>query len=189
MKLAFTIILISLFFSSNFSQDKPNKDKPLKGFRGIEWGTPKNKVKSIVQDYYLQSYSGFGIEALCYKGKIAGLETRIDYNFKNNKLVDGLYSIKSNSSFHQDFILLRDFLIKEYGKPDIKVGPDIDSASVWIKENNYGRYRGPELFWSFKNGFVGLHASRFKDDITINVLFVEGKTVEEFYKESLVPLE
>jgi len=189
MKLVITLILISLFSLSNFSQNKLSKERLLKDFRGIEWGTPKNKVKSIVKDYYLQEYSGFGIEALCYKGKIAGLEARIDYNFKNNKLVDGLYSINPNSSFHKDFITLRDFLIKEYGKPEIKIGPDIDSSAVWKKENNYGRFRGPELYWSFKNGFIGLHASKFKDDITINVLYVEGKTVEEFYKESMVPLE
>jgi len=77
MKLVITLILISLFSLSNFSQNKLSKERLLKDFRGIEWGTPKNKVKSIVKDYYLQEYSGFGIEALCYKGKIAGLEARI----------------------------------------------------------------------------------------------------------------
>ena len=189
MKLAFTLILISLFFSSGSPQNKSDKNKLLKGFRGVEWGASKHKVKSVVKDYYLQSFSGFGIEALSYKGRIAGIEARIDYNFKDNKLVDGLYSINPNSSFHKDFKVLRNFLIEQYGEPDTKAGPDIDSSSVWIKENNYGRFRGPELYWSFKNGFIGLHASKFKDDITITVIYVEGKTVEEFYKESLIQLE
>jgi len=189
MKLVFTLILISLFLSSDFSQNKFNKNRLLSGFRGIEWGTAKNKVKSIVNDYYLQEYYGFGVEALCYKGKIAGLDARIDYNFKNNKLVDGVYSLNPNSSFRNDFITLKNYLIEEYGEPDIQVGPSIDSSSVWIKANNYGRFRGPELYWSFKNGFIGLHATKFKDEKTISVLYVFGKTVEEFYKESLVPLK
>ncbi len=189
MKLVIKIILISLFFSSNFSQNKSNKERLLKSFRGIEWGISKTQVRSIVKEYYLQSYSGFGIEALCYKGSIAGIDSRIDFNFKDDKLVDGLYSINPNSSFKTVFKKLEEYLINEYGKPDFKVGPDIDSSSVWIKENDYGRYRGPELYWSFKNGFVGLHASRFKDDITINVLYVEGKTVEEFNNENLAPFK
>jgi hypothetical protein len=189
MKLAFTLILISLFFSSNFAQNKSNKERVLKGFRGIEWGASKSKVKSNVKDYYLQEFYGFGVEALCYKGTIAGIDARIDYNFENNKLVDGLYSIKPESLFRENFRSLKNYLINEYGKPDFKVGTGTDSSSVWIKENNYGKFRGPEFYWSFKNGFVGLHASKFKDDITITVLYVQGKTIKEFNKENLVPLK
>ncbi len=188
MKLAFTIILISLFFSSNSAQNKSNKDSVLKDFRGIEWGASKIQVKSMVSDYYLQEFSGFGVEALCYKGTIAGFSARIDYNFNNDKLVDGLYSIESGPSFREDFISLKNYLINEYGKPDFKVATDTDSSSVWIKENNYGKYRGPEFYWSFNNGFVGLHAAKFKNDITITVLYVQGKTVEEFNRKYLVPL-
>ncbi len=189
MKLVFTVILISLFFSSILPQNRTAVSKTMPKFRGVEWGASIDKVKSTEREKYLQDYSGYGLKAVCYMGSIAGLDARIDYNFKDGKLFAGTYTLSPGSSFLSDFKELRSFLIQKYGKPDMKFGPGIDSSTVWIKENNYGRYRGPELYWKFKNGFVGLHSSRFKNDNTISILFVEGKTVEEFYNESLVPSE
>ncbi len=179
-------ILLILILSISFSYPQNNKyERILKDFRGIPWNASKEDVKKNENAYYLQLFSGFGIEALSYKGKIAGLEARIDYTFRNNKLIEGSYSISSNSSFKSDFISLTEYLSKQYGKPDYMAGPLIHSDSVWIKENNYGKFRGPELYWKFKNGFIGLHSSRFRERITTTILFVYGKTIEEYGSETM----
>ncbi len=78
------------------------------------------------------------------------------------------------------------FLIDEYGKPNFRSGLSIDSDSIWIKINDYGKFKGPELFWKFNNGFIGLIASKFEDDITISILYSNDKSIEEYGRDRLI---
>ena len=163
--------------------------KELSGFRNIPWGSSINEVKAKETESYLQSLKGFGIYALSYKSRIAGLKTRIDYTFKKGKLIEGSYSFQPVEYFKQDFNKLKDFLIAEYDEPDLKAGPLIESDSVWIKVTKYGRYKGPELYWLFSNGFIALVASKFEDEITLTILYTNDKSIEEYNKDREVSVE
>ena len=176
----FNFLIFLFLVTSLFAQQEKLKDKVLKDFRGIKWNSTEEEVKNNIDLYYLQTFKGFGIKAISYKGEIAGLEARIDFTFQNNKLVEGSYSINPENSFKLDYNLLLKYLSKQFGKPDFKVGTSINSDSVWVKVNKYGKCRGPESYWKFKNGFVCLHAAKFKEDITITILYVFNKTIKEY---------
>jgi len=158
----------------------------LKGFRGYNWGISLDYVKSTETESYLQSFHGFGIDALSYKGEIAGLTARIDYSFKDRKLFEGTYTINPVNEIRDDFNKLKFFLTDEYGKPNFRAGQSINSDSIWIKINDYGKYKGPELFWKFSNGFIGLIAVKFEDDITITVLYSKGNSIEEYGQDRII---
>lgn len=179
-------LIFPLFCLSIFSQTNKINSNRLEGFRGIPWGVSKDSVRNKENAEYLQSFKGFGIESLSYKGEIAGLECRVDYTFRDGKLAEGMYSFKPKE-LKSDYLLLYDFIAKSYGKPKYMSGRSINARDVWIKENNYGRFRGPELYWSFSNGFIALQAARFKEDININIIFAAGKTIEEYGSENIVP--
>ncbi len=185
MRLSVIVFLILLISHTLPAQDKSSAIK-LDGFRNVAWGASVDEVKAAEKAEYMQHFSGFGIEAVSYKGCFAGFDVRIDYSFKNNKLVEGCYSLSPDDSFKPDYITLRNYLSERYGKPEISAGPPITSDSVWIKESNYGRFSGPETYWHFANGFIGLHASRFKERIRITVLFVSGMTIEQYNKNNAV---
>ena len=183
------ILLLLIFFNEGTTllcQTKSSKE--LTGFRNVPWGSSIDEVKSKETESYLQSFEGFGIYALSYKSKIAGLSTRVDYTFKNGKLVEGSYSFKSGKSFKNDFNTVKNFLITEYNKPDFKAGPSIESDSVWIMVTKYGKYRGPELYWQFNNGFVALIASRFEDRITLAILYT-NESIQEYNKSREISVE
>jgi hypothetical protein len=163
--------------------------KELTGFRNFPWGSSIYEVKSLETENYLQTFIGFGVYALSYKSRIAGLTTRIDYTFKRGRLIEGSYSFHSAGYFKQDFNKLKDFLIAEYSEPDLKAGPLIESDSVWIKVTEYGRYKGPELYWLFSNGFIALVASKFEDEITLTILYTNDKSIEEYNKDREVSVE
>lgn len=163
--------------------------KELSGFRNIPWGSSIYEVKSLETENYLQTFMGFGVYALSYKSRIAGLKTRIDYTFKRGSLIEGSYSFHPTGYFKQDFNKLKDFLIDEHGEPDLKAGPLIESDSVWIKVNEYGRYKGPELYWLFSNGFVALVASKFEVEITLTIIYTNDKSIEEYNKDREVSVE
>ncbi len=186
-----TIIFLisSLVCFSIYPQTNKINANRLDGFRGIPWGVSKDSVRNKESAEYLQSFKGFGIESFSYKGSIAGLDCRIDYTFRNDRLAEGMYSFETPKSVKPDFLLLYEYLAKSYGKPQYMAGPSINDAEIWIKKNNYGKFQGPELYWSFKNGFAALQASRFKDDIGINIIFIAGKTIEEYGSENIVPAE
>lgn len=185
------VILFLLFFfavegKTLFGQTEPAKE--LTGFRNISWGSSVKEVKSRETESYLQSFWGFGIYALSYKSKISGLSTRIDYSFKNGKLVEGSYTFEPGKNFKNDFNKLKDFLIDRYSKPNFKVGPLIESDSVWIMVTKYGKYRGPELYWRFSNGFVALIASRFEDKITLTILYT-NESIKNYNKDREISVE
>ena len=159
-----------------------DSSKELTGFRNVPWGSSIEEVKSKETESYLQTFEGFGVYALSYRSKIAGLTTRIDYTFKNGKLIEGSYTFEPSKFFKNDFNKLKDFLITEYNKPDFKAGPSIESDSVWIMVTKYGKYRGPELYWRFNNGFIALVASRFEDKITLTILYT-NESIQEYNKD------
>ncbi len=170
-----------------FGQTEPSGE--LNGFRNAPWGSTIKDVKAGETENYLQSFEGFGIYVLSYQSRIAGLETRIDYTFKAGKLVEGSYSIEPAGYFKSDFNKLKNFLIADYGMPDFKAGPLIETDSVWIKITEYGSFKGPELYWQFDNGFVALVASKFEDEITLIVLFSNNKSIEEYNKDREIAVE
>ena len=163
-------IFLNIFLSKDFLYGQTKIFSELTGFRGVPWGSKMDKVKATETESYMQLFHGFGIDALSYKGYIAGLTARIDYSFKDGKLFEGTYIINSSDDYKIDFNKLKGFLIGKYGKPDLRAGLSIESDSIWIKVTDYGKFRGPELYWKFNNGFIGLIASKFEDDITLTVL-------------------
>ncbi len=190
MEVKFYKILSNFFFFyitfNGFLFPQQETPKVLSGFRGIEWGSSMDKIKSAEPAPYMQSFHGFGIDALSYKGNIAGLDARIDYSFKVGKLFEGTYSIYPGDSFKPEFNKLKKYLIDNYGRPNYKAGLSIDIDSVWIKVTDYGEFKGPELYWKFKNGFIGLIASKFDNDITITVLYTNSQSIEEYGKDKQI---
>ena len=158
-------------------------------FRNVKWGASLREVEEKETAHYLQKFSGFGIEALSYEGNIAGLDARIDYNFKNKKFTEGSYTIISKDTFREDFLILLSFLENHYGGPKFSSGPFYTSDSVWIKVNDYGMCMGPSFYWVFKNGFIGLISEKFKDEITLTILFAADITVCEYNSKNLVELK
>lgn len=181
--------LINMLFPGFYTYSQTGLSRELTGFRGSEWGSSMDKVKAKVTESYLQSFHGFGIDALSYKGKIAGLTARIDYSFKDNKLIEGNYIIKPHDDFKTNFKILEKFLTNEYGNPNFKAGNSISSDSIWIRITKYGKFKGPELFWKFNDGFIGLIALKFEDDITITVLYSGGRSIEEYGSDRLIPAD
>ncbi len=179
------VLLNTLFIDSNilFQTVIP---KELKGFREYNWGISIDYVKSTETENYLQSFHGFGIDALSYRGEIAGLTARIDYSFKDGKLFEGTYTINPEAEIKITFNKLEKYLVDEFEKPNFRAGRSINSDSIWIKINNYGKYKGPELFWKFKNGFIGLIAAKFEDDITITVLYSNDNSIEKYGSDRLI---
>lgn len=146
-------------------------------------------MKNRETAHYLQTFYGFGIEALSYKGKIAGLDARIDYDFYNKKFTEGSYKVISDENFKGDFATLLNFLEKHYGKPDRRSGLIYNSDSVWIKTNDYSMYIGPSIYWMFKDGFIGLISQKYKKEITLTVLYVYNSTIEEYNSKNAVELK
>ncbi|MFZ0452639.1 MAG: hypothetical protein WAM24_02750 [Ignavibacteriaceae bacterium] len=162
------------------------KQGKLEGFRGYSWGISIDYIKSTETGDYMQSFHGFGIDALSYKGEIAGLVARIDYSFKDGKLFEGTYTINPEDEIKNTFKKLEKYLIEEFGKPKFKAGKSINSDSIWIKISDLGKYKGPELFWKFSNGFIGLIAAKFEEDTTITVLYSNDKSIEEYGSDRLI---
>ena len=170
--------------TSLYSQTKIYKE--LTGFRDVTWGSTIDRVKEVETESYLQSFHGFGIDALSYKGYIDGLNTRIDYSFKDGKLFEGTYSINPGDDFRADFNKLKNYLTGIYDKPDFRAGLPLEQDSVWVKVTDYGKFKGPELYWKFTNGFIGLIASKFEEDITLTILYSCEKSIEDYGKDGLI---
>jgi hypothetical protein len=161
----------------------------LPDFRNVKWGSSIRDVEAKETAQYLQIFSGFGIQALSFEGNIAGLDARIDYTIKNKKLTEGSYTVISKDNFRGDFLTLLIFLENRYGKPGYSSGPFYTSDSVWIKINDYGMYIGPSFYWVYKNGFIGLISEKFKDEITLTILFASDTTVDEYNSKNSVELK
>ena len=185
--LYFILIIYSSINLPGFSFTDSTTSLP--EFRNVKWNSSLKEVKEKETAHYLQTFYGFGIEALSYKGKIAGLDTRIDYDFKNKKFTEGSYRIIADDDFKEDFLTLLNFLENQYGKPELRAGPLYTSDSVWIRTNDYGMFIGPSIYWVFKDGFIGLISQKYKEEITLIVLYAYNTTVEEYNSKNAVELK
>jgi hypothetical protein len=157
-------------------------------FRNIAWGTSQENVRKQESAYYLQTFMGFGFVTLSFKDKLAGLDTRVDYTFKDDNFTEGSYIIESGDSFKDDFIKLLDYLTELYGRPEYRSGPQFASDSIWVKRDNYKSFSGPAFYWKYKNGFIALISSKFEEDITITILYAYDTTIENYVENNGVEL-
>ena len=182
--------IISISFVTDTSAFIPSDSiKILPEFRNVKWNSSLKDVREKETAHYLQTFYGFGIEALSYKGKIAGLDARIDYDFKDKKLSEGSYRIISEDNFKEDFQTLLIFLENQYGKPGFRAGPLYTFDSVWIKTNDHDLYAGPSIYWVFKNGFIGLISQKYKEEITLTILYVYNSAIDEYNLQNAVELK
>jgi hypothetical protein len=137
----------------------------------------------------LQSFSGWGIYTLSYKGWFASMNARIDYTFIENKLIEGAYILEPGDDYTDIFQSCREKISDEYGKPNSWAVALINQKNIWQKKNNIGLYEGPQLFWLFEEAFIALHSSKFKDKITITVLFSGREGIGDYNAESLIEIK
>jgi len=183
------IIILSSVFSTTFPKSPLDSTKVIPEFRNIPWESSPDKVKDLESAYYLQKFLGFGVETCSFKDEFAEIDTRIDYTFKNDKLVEGSYIIKPDDSFNNYFTTLLARLTNDYGKPEFRSGPLYTEENPWIKENDFGSFFGPSFYWSFKNGFISLISQKFEDDITIIILFAYDSSIEKYLKNNSVEIQ
>lgn len=186
-KIIFIIVLCSVS-SEALSYTSKDSTRAMPEFRNIPWSSSIKEVREKENAYYLQNFSGFGVTALSFKDKLAGIEARIDYTFKNDQFTEGAYIIKPGNLFKNNFVHLLEFLTVQYSNPEYRSGPLYTLDTFWIKENNYGRFSGPAFYWVFNDGFISLLSQKFEDDITITVLFVHGSSIENYAKNNGVEL-
>jgi hypothetical protein len=164
-------------------------DNELTGFRNSPFGSSPAEVKSTETAPSLQSFSGWGIYALSYTGRFAGMNSRIDYTFVEDKLIEGSYILEPGDDYVDVFCLCRDKISEEFGNPHSWAISEISNDYIWHKKNDFGLYDGPQLFWIFAKGFIALHSSKFKDKITITVLFSGRKGIGDYNTESLIEIK
>lgn len=176
--LAYTFPLISI----------PDSNRTLSGFRNIPWGSSMKEVREKEEAHYLQTFYGFGITAISFKDNVAGIQARIDFTFKDDKFTEGSYIINTEDFYKKDFVELIKFVVQKFGQPEYRSGRIYTEDSVWVKENEYGSFSGPSYYWEFKNGFVALISKKFKEEITITVLFANSSSIEGYAKKTGVEL-
>jgi len=118
-----------------------NKD----GFRNSKWGMKINEVKqleSLKLNFESKKY-------LSYKSNLFGMPCEIIYSFNSNRLEGGWYdfnpNITSSASIINDFLMLREKLIIQYGFPKEDNSSNIKSfsnktkydLSVLVNENDF----------------------------------------------------
>ena len=182
----FFLIFIFLFAYSVSQNVKENK-LPL--FRNFEWNAAPEKVKEDETAHYMQTFSGFGNYALSFRGKFLELNSRIDFSFKDSMLVEGSYQIKSDFSYEENFIKIRDHFTKLYGKPKYWAIRKFSATPRWIKESDLGAFRGPELAWEFEDGFIDLQSSKYIEEITITVLYVHNQKISDYGNADVFTIE
>jgi hypothetical protein len=180
-------LLTCLVFYPLITYSQP--DYELSGFRNILFGSSPAEVRSREPAPSLQSFSGWGIFALSFEGRFAGIKARIDYTFTDDKLIEGSYILEPGDDYRDIFQLCRKEISDEYGKPNSWAVADIKQDSIWKKINKFGLYEGPQLFWLFNKGFIALHSSKFKHKITVTVLFSSRESVGDYNAESLIEIK
>jgi hypothetical protein len=183
------VCILICFVADSQAAALADSTKSLPEFRNIEWESSAEHVRGQEKAKYLQSFSGFGTEAISFREKIEGLDTRIDYVFKENKLIEGSYTVISENNFRNDFKILKDFLENHFSKPDYGSGPLYTSDSVWIRISNAGLYTGPSLYWVFNNGFIGLISEKFREEISISILYAYDRTIDDYNEQNLINLK
>lgn len=92
-------IILSCFFSNAIVMRLPDSTFRLPQFRNTSWNTSLEIVRGKESAYYLQKFIEFRIVTLSYKDRIDGIEARIDYTFKNDKLTKVSYIITQIDSY------------------------------------------------------------------------------------------
>lgn len=157
-------------------------------FRGINWGSSIETVKALELASYQQSYIGFGVYILTYHGQILDQHTKIDYVFEDNILVEAFYTIDVES-FPENFQSVKELYFNKLGIPNYWASSHPDTSIDWALKGDEQFCRGPEIYWEFCNGFIGLISEKFKDDISISILYCHGKTIAEYGKFVIYPYE
>lgn len=182
------IIKLIFFFavgSCLYSQE-PTQIDSIPNFRGIEWGESIQGVRSLELAKYDQLYIGFGVHILTFHDTHLNYYTKIDYVFEEEKLKEAFYTIETES-FEETFQNIKASYINRFGRPNYwsSSHPDASINSVFESESDY--CRGPEIYWEFCNGFLGIISEKYKETITITILFVHEKTIEDYGKFVVYP--
>jgi hypothetical protein len=152
----------------------------LYSFRGTYFGAKAQQVEANETAKYMQDFNGLNIHALSYKGEFAEIDVRIDYVFREGILVEGSYNIADSDNLIDDFKRFFEALKNDFGSPTFYSNGLIDNDNIWIKASDYGAYKGPELYWQFKNGFIALIASKFKNEETLTTIYTINKNISEY---------
>ena len=184
----YSVIILLCIWVNSFACSTPDSTSLMPEFRNISWNTSIEKVRKEESSYYLQKFTGFGVETLSFKDEISGIDARVDYTFKNNKLTEGAYIIDHDNSFKEDLPQLLEYLTKQFGNPEFKSGLPHTSDTIWVKENDYGSYRGPSFYWVFADGFIAVLSQKFEDNITLSVLYAHGSSIGRYAENNGVEL-
>lgn len=188
MKYLRKIILLCLLINSiSFSQTFSKLDS-IPSFRGMEWGETIDDVKSKEIANYRQTFIGFGETVISYFGKITSFEATIDYAFKDDVLTEASYNIDIEN-FNETFEKVKDYYINKLGEPNYWASLHPRFIGNWKGDEENGLCRGPELYWEYCNGFIGIITEKYKDDITLTVLYVHDKTILDYGKLVTFPYE
>lgn len=176
------LIILILLGSKFYPQDFSGLDSIPK-FRGFDWGESLKNIESNELSDYKQTFIGFGVKTLSYSGKIAELDADIDYVFENNVLTEGMYIIKVEISLFDEIIeKIKNYHFEKLDIPHYWSSSHPNSKIDWSKVEENGICRGPEIYWEYCDGFIGIIAENFKDDITITILYVKGKSINDYGK-------
>jgi hypothetical protein len=183
-RMILVISMVALFNSEDKSQNS-NKYEYLPEFRGSKWGLTVSNIREIEKEPYLQTTIGFGQKIVSFEGEIAGFRARIDYVFKENKLVEGMYQVKADS-FKNVFESLKEFYIDKLDYPVYWSVSHPNTEIQWKGDEN-GLCRGPEIYWEYLDGFIAIISEKYKGEFTISILYVHEKTIADYGKYVLFP--
>lgn len=182
------ILLLCAIITSSVIPQKSSEFQLLPLFRGYDWGETIENVKAKELSKYLQTMIGFGEEIISYNGSVAGLDARVDYVFRNGILVEGLYQI-TVKSFEQEYQTIKEHYIKKLDYPIYWANAHPNTKINWDDENPDLVCRGPEIYWEYYDGFVAIITEKYKEEITISILYAHEKTIRDYGKYVIYPYE
>lgn len=87
-------------------------------FRGLSWGDTPDKLKSLIPDKELESFSEGDMEMFGIEDNVGGLEVMILYTFMGNEFKLGTYLFSgdhfSDNKYYDDFKSISKLLNKKY---------------------------------------------------------------------------
>ena len=179
-----------LFHFQNLSAQQDSSIRKLTGFRDFNWGSSIEYVRNNEDAFFSQSFEGFGRYVLTFNDNYFDRRISVNYTFVNDSLKHGSYFFETGlDEFVKEYEDIRFRLKQLYGSPRFSAGPDISADSLWIPITIYNTFRGPQLYWNFDDGFIGLISERDEDDAAITIIFVGNKSIEEYLNERTVDVE
>ncbi len=107
-------------------------------FRNVSWGMSLEQVKKLENLKFLSA----GKDSLKYDYKLIGMNCKVIYKFRDNKLVSARYNIEQKhidpSLFNEDYVSLKQYFSKVIGTP-------LTDQDVW--KNNL--YKPDKTKWGF----------------------------------------